>query len=357
MRRQKKVLMLMVVAVMTFFSINQLQAIEINDKIKLNGYINLEYEKMLDDEGDGDPNGSFDMDLIDIVLNIQLTNRLRVATDLTWEHGAATEDERGNVAVEYAFIEYTFADAFALQAGKMFVPFGIYNEIHTAKPAFLTVKEPLSTNKNNKFGSVLRFYPRWATGISFVGNPILGGMDADYNLQISNGESDEVNPFEEDDNSSKAVTGRFRIYPMENLQVGASVYYDAYENLDSIDGKVLSYGAQLEWSVDNLGLQFEVVKGYNEPSGVSRIDRWAMTAMAAYTFLDKYTPYFRYEYLDPNEDMDNDSASLYIAGININFLNGLVWKAEFDYFDPDENNMDFSGKSYTEFKTSFTVGF
>ena len=52
----------------------------------------------------------------------------------------------------------------------MFTGFGIYNEIHTAKPAFLTVKEPQATNKNNKFGSVLRFYPRWGAGLAVVGD-------------------------------------------------------------------------------------------------------------------------------------------------------------------------------------------
>ena len=39
------------------------------------------------------------------------------------------------------------SDAVKLRAGKMFTPFGIYNEIHTAKPSIIILKEPNPTNK------------------------------------------------------------------------------------------------------------------------------------------------------------------------------------------------------------------
>ena len=133
------------------------------DSFRVDGYSSFEFEKMFGDEGRGDPNGSFDADLFDLVLNWRGSDRLRVAADVTWEHGPATEDGRGNVAVEYAFAEYSFADWARVRAGKMFTPFGIYNEIHTAKPAYLSVKEPLSTNKPDKFGMPQRMYPRWET--------------------------------------------------------------------------------------------------------------------------------------------------------------------------------------------------
>src|SRR5574342_544278 len=93
--------------------------------VRINGYTSVEFEKMLGDEGRGDPNGSFDADGFDLVLNFTPSHRLRVAADLTWEHGSATEDGRGNVAVEYAFPEYYAADLLKVRAGKMFTYFGI----------------------------------------------------------------------------------------------------------------------------------------------------------------------------------------------------------------------------------------
>ena len=187
---------------------------QLSDRIRINGYSSFEFERSISSDGEGDPNGSFDADLFDIVLNFRPTDRLRVAADLTWEHGVASEDQVGNAAVEYAFGEYTVSEALRLRAGKMFAHFGIYNDIHTAKPATLTVKEPHSANKNHKFGSDLRFYPRWLTGIALTGKRAISGVDVDYIAQIANGEQSTVNPFEEDENREKSVSGRVRAYPV-----------------------------------------------------------------------------------------------------------------------------------------------
>jgi len=100
---------------------------QMDQVVRINGYSSFEVERLLGDEGRGDPNGSFDADLIDLVLNVTPNDRVRVAADLTWEHGAATEDGRGNVAVEYAFAEFVARDWLRFRAGKMFTHFGIYN--------------------------------------------------------------------------------------------------------------------------------------------------------------------------------------------------------------------------------------
>jgi len=158
-------------------------------KLTINGYSDFEFEKQLEQEGNGDPNGSFDADLFDLVLNFQVTDKIRVSTGLTWEHGAATEDGFGNVAVEYAFVEYAFSDLMKVRVGKMFIPFGIYNEIHTAKPAFLSVKEPASTNKAERIvDDAFRFYPRWGAGIAVHGDGVIGERGFSYDVFLSNGD-------------------------------------------------------------------------------------------------------------------------------------------------------------------------
>jgi hypothetical protein len=131
---------------------------EITDKLRINGYGSLEFEKQLTDpdKGKGDKSGSFDSDGFDLVFNFTPADRFRVSADLTWEHGAATEEFRGNVAVEYAFAEYLVRDWMIVRAGKMFTPFSIYNEIHTAKPLFLS-EGAGGTNKIEKMGSTPGF--------------------------------------------------------------------------------------------------------------------------------------------------------------------------------------------------------
>ena len=328
------------------------------DAITINGYFSFEYEKMFDDEGKGDPNGSFDADLIDIVFNFQLSQKLRIATDLTWEHGSASEDGYGNVAVEYAFVEYSLSDAFKFRAGKMFTNFGIYNEIHTAKPAFTSVKEPQSTNKNHKFGSSVRFYPRWQNGIAFTGNLNVGERPLNYILQISNGTSEGLNPYEEDDNTSKAITSRILYSATDDLRLGVSFYMDKMQNYDDAGedlgttSSLSSFGFQAEWELNEFKLELEGVTGSFED-----IDRFGFTVMGEYTLQEKYTPYIRFEDLDPNKDIEKDNANLLIIGINTEIEENFFLKIEVDMFSSEDANSRLKGKSYSEFKAAIAIGF
>lgn len=350
-------------------------AIQINDNVFIGGYSSFEYEKQISDDGKGDENGSFDADLIDLVVSIQPHNRIRLAADLTWEHGAATEDGLGNVAIEYAYPELTIFNSLKVRAGKMFTHFGIYNEIHTAKPAFLSVKEPLSTNKNNKFGSDIRFYPRWQTGIGVLGNVILGSTEMDYIIQLSNGEylgDAGTNPHEEDNDHSKAVSGRLRFTLPIDLSLGLSLYrdnlseYDEDEEFTNLELERFSIGAQANYMVGNFGAELEFVYGtLDAASGTwsGPESRFAMTALVSYLLFDKLTPYARYEYLDPNSDVDNDAAQQIIYGLNWRIVGNLFLKGEVNSVFKDDNNT-YKGKliseeerSYHEFKAAFVLGF
>lgn len=331
------------------------------DKIDIHGYLSFEYENNINGDLEGDVNGSFDMDLFDLVINIRATDKLRIAADLTWEHGTATEDNRGNAAVEYAFAEYSQADWLRYRAGKMFTTFGIYNEIHTAKPATLTVKEPLSTNKNNKFGSTVRFYPRWISGIALQGDVKLSGMHLDYDFQLSNGETEEANhnPFEVDDNTHKAVNGRVRVKPNEDIRLGFSFYTDSMEDSASTQRlDILSYGLQFEWEMDNnIGLEIEYVMGKEDRKATNSVDRFAYNVMLYYYMTPSITPYFRYEYLEPDTDIDTDTATLNILGINLLIDTNMYIKLELDQFSTGLNNIEYFGSDWTEFKASLSIGF
>ena len=41
---------------------------QLSDRIRINGYSSFEFEKSISPDGRGDPNGSFDADLFDLVL-------------------------------------------------------------------------------------------------------------------------------------------------------------------------------------------------------------------------------------------------------------------------------------------------
>jgi hypothetical protein len=338
---------------------------QLGDRIRINGYSNFEWEYQLSnhDTGRGDKNGSFDADLFDLVLNFQPTDRLRVAADLTWEHGPATEDGRGNVGAEYAFAEYRIKDALRLRAGKMFVPFGIYNEIHTAKPATLIINESFATNKPEKLGAPARFYARWGAGLEAVGQFHSGRVNGDYSLLLFNGESTAVNPFEEDDNGPKAVAGRVRLEPHPTLKLGASFYADritVYDDAgEDTGGRITqtAFGASLEWTPGPFGVELEWVGGQIPAGGTERVTTNGFSAVISRHVGARLTPYVQVQYLDPDKHVSDDAAKVYGGGLNVRVDTGCFVKLEVARFAAGAANTRLGGKEYTQAAAAIAIGF
>jgi len=330
------------------------------ERITLNGYTSFEYEMQIEPEGEGggDPNGSFDADLFDLVLNFQVTDRLRAAADITWEHGVATEDELGNVALEYGFVEYTVRDLLRLRVGKFLTPFGYFNEIHTAKPAFLSVKEAASTNRPDRIaGDVRRFYPRAGVGVAARGEGLWGGHSFSYDLMLANGDQDETNPFEEDNNTSKAMAGRFRFAPSDAVQLGISLYHDRFTD-SAIDSEE-AQGLEVEINLGRVRILGEVVRGRQHLTAGGTVERLGAYLQPSYHFDNGVTLYLRYDWVDPDLDIGNDDGASFIVGANYEPLRGFVIKLENNYFHggPASTLAQYPGRDYNELKAAVVLGF
>jgi len=337
-----------------------LSAQEIFDRITINGYTSFEFEKQLDADGNGDKNGSFDVDGFDLVLNVHATERVRFAADLAWEHGPETESGRGNVVMEYGFVEYTLSDLFKFRAGKMFTPFGVFNEIHTAKPAFLTVKEAASLNKTDRIvDDAFRFYPRWGAGIGLHGDGVIGEKNFSYDLQISNGDQENTNPFEEDDNGFKAVAGRVRYEPSDSLRFGYSFYVDESSNPEL--GRIVSNGLEAELALSRFRLLSEVAIGKLTPdvAGRASVSQVGFYLQPSWHLDSGVTPYMRLEFVDPNTNTSGDHGIDWIVGVNWEIAKSFQLKAEHNYFKGGENSSlaTFPGRGYSEIKTAVVLGF
>ena len=331
--------------------------------IAFHGYSNFEFEYSPSNAGRGDRNASFDAQEFDPVVVIKPVDRVRVVADLRWEHGPATEDGLGNVALEYAFTEYRVHDAFALRVGKMLTPFGIYNEIHNAAPAFLSYKAPLSTNKPEKMGAERRYYPRWGAGIQAVGNLKLGSANADYNLLLANGTNDAANAFETDDNRTKSVTARFRVSPRPGFRLGASYFQDLLNVYAA--GKDTgarrhqrAYGASLEWTPGREGIELEWLHGTLDASPtVAKATGNGFLTVLSHRAGRGITPYFRLQYFDPNDHVGDDAVKVLSPGVNINIKQALFVKLQGDRTLAHAKNSRFKGQDFTELVASISVAF
>lgn len=370
---------------------------EMEERVTINGYFSVEFEEKV--SGDSHPRvdeyGSFDSDLFDIVINVQATDRLRVAADLTWEHGPQSELGKGNVATEFAFAEYTVNNYLKVRAGKMFTPFGIYNEIHTAKPSTIIVKEPNPTNKiyfiSDETYEQTLLYPRWGSGVALLGDAKIGGMPLDYIVQIANGDLSygvDGNEFDKDDNEEKAVTARVRLDISDDLQVGVSAHSDVMtryqktytmkqrgtgtdsngdtfpvyevskEYLPADTMKVDSQGAQLIWHAgDDFRLELEYVTGSLDVAGVTRFVRSGYSILPSYFITEKTNLYFLYTAGDPNNDNTKDGVVNYAPGVNYEVDQNMFLKAEIFTLRSEENNPLYAGAEYAEFRAALAIGF
>ena len=343
------------------------------DKITMNGYFNVEFEDKIAGDYSGrllDEHASFDSDMLDIVLNVQATEKVRIAIDFSWEHGSQSEVNKGNVGFEYAFAEYTFSDQFKVRAGKMFTPFGIYNEIHTAKPSIIILKEPNPTNKmyfisQDKYEQTL-LYPRWGTGIAVLGNLNISNIPVDYVVQVINGDLSygvEKNEYDKDDNDHKGIIARVRADVTNDLQVGASFYHDVMEQYDDNDDSigqmdVSSQGAQLIWHItDDFRFEAEYVTGTLDVKNVKSFRRSGYSLLPSYYIMENVNLYFLYAQADPNHNKPQDSVVNMAPGVNVEIDTNVFLKLDVLNVTSGKQNTIYKGNSYSELRAALSIGF
>jgi hypothetical protein len=191
----------------------------------------------------------------------------------------------------------------------------------------------------------------------------VGGRDLDYVVQVTNGESAVGNPFEADDNANKAVAVRARFHPTSQFLLGASFYGDKLNEYDA-KGKagpgrttLTSWGLTGGWEGRKAGLTLEYVWGEIDPSDPTSISRAGFWAMAWGKFGERFRPYARYEWHDPNKDQDDDTGQVLLGGLNLRVEGNFFIKAELDRYTSGAANSKMKGLDWTEFKASLAYGF
>lgn len=182
----------------------------------------------------------FSMELrrFNIFLYSAISSRVRFLSELEFEHG--TED----IALETALVDFQVRPSLVLRAGIILPPIGYLNQNHDS-PKWDFVDRPLVTTDiipstlsevgagvygRGGRGSLLFSYDIYLTnglGQFVVGNEF-GRTD------IASGKSEEQ--FEEDNNGSPAISGRFGLLRTGIGEVGLS-YYGGFYNSFIVEGQ------------------------------------------------------------------------------------------------------------------------
>lgn len=201
------------------------------------GYMDFQFRQDEDDDG----HHGFDQTRMIPFIFSDISDRVKFATEIEFEHGGISGENDGEVKLEFATIDFLLTDWINFRGGIVLTPLGKYNLIHDSPLQDLTdrplvdrfiIPTTLSDTGMGFFGSM---YPSELSKLDYeiyVTNGIFHGLDADGTSHFSadDGIRDSRDGVEFDDyNQSPAVGGRGAFSPFIGLEFGGSFYTCRYD--------------------------------------------------------------------------------------------------------------------------------
>ena len=225
-----------------------------NPRAVIGGYMDLEYANLKGPtNARRNSNASFDQSRFVPFIYSDITDRTRMAAELEVEHGI------GELELEFAVIDHSFAEWFNFRAGVILLPVGKFNLIHDAPINDLTQRPEVDLRV---IPGVLR-----EPGVGFFGTFFPSRLSKlDYEIYVTqgmNGFSKNGTPritnagglagarwqttdigLNLDNNSGQAIVGRLAYSPILGVELGVSGYR---AKIDPDSERSLTIGA-LDWT-------------------------------------------------------------------------------------------------------------
>lgn len=325
--------------------------------VSLGGYGEALYQNFEDDAK------TDELDLLRAVLYVgyKFSDRLVLNTELEVEHAA--DDQEGEVAMEFAYLDYLHSPALNLRGGLLLVPMGLINELHEPT-TFLSARRPDVENRIlpttwrengvGLFGDVAGFsYKAYLVN----GFDAEGFSDAGLRGGRQKGSKAKAEDF--------AGVGRLDYTAVPGLIVGGSTYYgDSGQNLDASVNTFI-YEGHVDWKWKGLDFRALAVAAevddvaelnailaekkdvdVNEfPSVGEEMQGWYV--QLGYDILSvlapgeaSLTPFVRYEQYNTQEQVPDGFApagkndvELTTIGLNFKPMDQVVLKGEYQIYD------------------------
>lgn len=302
---------------------------------------------------------SFDQHHFNIISIYNIEKQFRLFAEVEYEHGPSLKDGEmyGKIYLAKSFLEYKKNDFFRLRIGKFLTPFGIYNEIHDAAPAYLYTVLPFSVYGAHTINSGYkdRLFSKFSTGLQVLGSFYYNRINVEYKLYVSNGRGSH--PSENDNNANKAFGGRLNLITLNHTVHFGLSYYAEKNGLD-FDRRFKILGADIEmdmgnifWEAEAIFSQVEKLDVNNNPMNEFHYGSCFYSTLA-YTFLDKYTPFIRYEHKD-HSIYGEHKEHIMTIGLNVSITPKIYFKSEVHL----RNLYDSTDDNYESFVSSIAVAF
>jgi len=223
-------------------------------KATVGGYMDLQYRLFNSSNGTGpgqpgtgQGSSSFDQQRFVPFFYSDITDRLKVASELEIEHGIRSKSNTGSgieVSLEFATIDYLLREPINFRTGIILLPVGKFNLLHDSplndlsdRPLVDTAIIP-STLSEAGAGFYGTFYPTRLSKLDYElyvtqgfngyrtdGTPVI---TADAGLRDARQRVSTVDDGL-DNNNGKAVVGRVAFSPILGVEIGGSGYFGSYD--------------------------------------------------------------------------------------------------------------------------------
>ncbi len=280
-------------------------------------------QQFAEDLTPGNPAG-FSIHRARVGVNGNLSDRIRFRV-----FGGFIEPPQSNPQLVHAYADYTLDPRFNIRAGQFLAPFGIEgSEGIIFNPA---IERSLTIRRLNTF----RMF-------SDIGVQIFGSWSQfNYAVGLVNGTganlSEQIDP--------KDIVGRVGFNFTEQLEIGLSGHAGYYKPGENPEDEEPRYRAGLDLSYNGkpLFIRGEYVTRKNSVTGSQDILMNGGYLLAGYKLTDRVEAIVRYEYLNPNRDIENNRLEVYTMGANYYMLGrsriSINYEIRDDKFHPDLGNL------------------
>jgi len=311
------------------------------ENTRIGGYGELHYNNL-------DSHNEIDFHRFVLFFGHQFTDRLRFFSEVEIEHVIASsdDDDKGEVEVEQAYVEYDLTPEQHAKAGLFLLPVGILNETHEP-PTFYGVER----NPVEKYIIPTTW---WAGGVGVNGEITPGwsydfavheGLDTsagdDYAVRSGRQETSEA------DANDLASTARIKWTGIAGVELAASVQYqqDVTQGNDPNAGDAWLYEAHADirrgpWGLRALYASWDLDGSGPKAIGADRQEGYYIEP--SYRFTPKFGIFGRYNQWDNQAGGNgNDTGNKqYNAGFNYWLHPDVVLKADVQMQDNDSAKND-----------------
>jgi uncharacterized small protein (DUF1192 family) len=334
--------------------------------VSIGGYGEVLYDHPSSAQQDGAPSGLEPrIDLLRFVtyLGYKFSERVLLNSEIEFEHASSGvgAEERGEVAVEFAYLEFRPWKSAGLRAGMVLLPLGFLNELHEP-PIFHgarrnEVEQQIipSTWPENGVGAFGQSGP-----FQWRGYLVAGLNSAGFTSEgIGEGKQEGSRSLAHD----LALTGRLDFTGAPGLLLGASFYAGKSGQGGTVDGRPIDARVtlfDLHAQYEQRGFQARVLYAHSTIGDVPLINaqnglsgdlsvgerQYGWYVQAAYDVMTlkpagqwAVTPFVRYERLDPQDRVpagfDEDPSldqTVWTAGVGVKPLPNVVLKTDYQWF-------------------------